>query len=201
MIDGTADRSEPLPSRPRYDRIDLVLTVKSAAESVPQFVARQARARVPSRVVQGALAKGQGTVAQIGQRNVRPLRYTALPVADLRKDLLDRIYVFVQNPIGWTEGEPDAEAVSVLRCLRRCHRQAASTLSTRRVPTDRHRSGASLRREARRLHLPSCPHHRNDIRSQPRPYPMSHRPPSESFLRDVVEVVQGAADEADVERS
>jgi hypothetical protein len=35
---------------------------------------------------------------------------TLHPVADLRKELQDRIYVFVQNPLDWTEGIPPAAA-------------------------------------------------------------------------------------------
>lgn len=203
MIDGTVERPEPLPSRPRYDRIDLVLTVKSAAEAFHN--SWFARLGLESRA--GWSKEPWQRVKALSRRLASGMsdHYDTLhPVADLRKDLLDRIYVFVQNPIGWTEGEPDADAkLACFDAFADAIAKRLLTLSTRRVWTDRarewraaydeRRDGSTFRR-ARIIG--------NRIFDPAAPIPdVTPSPARNLFLRDVVEVVQRAADEADVELS
>jgi hypothetical protein len=105
LIDRTVERIEPAESKPRYDRMDLVLAVKSAAEAFHN--AWFARLGLEPRA--GWSKEHWGRVKALSRRLATGMsdHYDTLhPVADLRKDLLDRIHVFVQNPLSWTEGDP-----------------------------------------------------------------------------------------------
>ena len=104
-IDVVIDRPEPATARPVYDRMNLVLAIRSAAdafhetwrprlglESKPSF-AKEHWTRV--KALSRRLAEGWAD------------QYDTLrPVADLRKELVERIYVFVQNPLRWEGQEP-----------------------------------------------------------------------------------------------
>ena len=99
-IDGVIERPEPATARPVYDRMKLVLAIRSAAdafheawrprlglESKPGF-AKEHWTRVK------ALSRRLGTGMDDEYDTLRP-------VADLRKELLEHIYVFVQKPLRW----------------------------------------------------------------------------------------------------
>ncbi len=129
---------------------------------------------------------------------------TLHPVADLRKDLLDRIYVFVQNPVGWTDDEPEPTAkLASFDAFADAIAKRLLGLSVRRVWKDRalewreaydeRRDGSTFRR-ARIIG--------NRIFDPAAPIPnITPSPERNLFLRDVVEIVQGAADEAGVDLS
>ena len=104
-IDVVIERPEPATACPVYDRMNLVLAIRSAAdafheawrprlglESKPGF-AKEHWTRVK------ALSRRLGT----GWKD----QYDTLrPVADLRKELVEHIYVFVQNPMRWDGLQP-----------------------------------------------------------------------------------------------
>ena len=104
-IDVVIARPEPATARPVYDRMNLVLAIRGAAdgfheawrprlglESKPGF-AKEHWTRV--KALSRRLAEGWAD------------QYDTLrPVADLRKELVERIYVFVQNPLRWEGKEP-----------------------------------------------------------------------------------------------
>jgi energy-coupling factor transporter ATP-binding protein EcfA2 len=104
-LDAVIERPELAEARPVYDRMNLVLAIRSAADAFhaawrpllglefkPGFVKEHwTRIKALSR----RLATGWAD------------EYDDLtPVADLRKELRDRIYVFVQNPLRWEGPEP-----------------------------------------------------------------------------------------------
>jgi hypothetical protein len=105
LIDKVVERPELVKVVPCYDRMNLVLAVKAAAESYhsswfPRLgldykagVGKEHWMRV--KALSRRLATGMAD------------HYDSLqPVADLRKELQDRIYVFVQNPVQWQGAEP-----------------------------------------------------------------------------------------------
>jgi hypothetical protein len=200
LIERTVERHEPMPSKPRYDRIDLVLAVKSAAEAFHN--SWFARLGLESQA--GWAKEPWQRVKALSRRLATGMsdHYDTLhPVADLRKDLLDRIYVFVQNPIGWTEGEPEAESkLASFDAFADAIAKRLLGLSTRRVWTDRapewreaydeRRDGSTFRRAriiGDRIVVPAAP--------VPDVTPSPER---NLFLRDVVDVVQAAASDVGV---
>ncbi len=104
-IDAVIERPEPAAARPVYDRMNLVLAIRGAAdafheawrpllglESKPGFT-KEHWTRVK------ALSRRLGTMGKDEYDNLKP-------VADLGAALKKRIYEFVQNPLSWEEGEP-----------------------------------------------------------------------------------------------
>jgi hypothetical protein len=105
LIDDVIERPEVVKVTPCYDRMNLVLAVKAAAEGFhdawfPRLgldykpgVGKEHWTRV--KALSRRLATGMADY------------YDSLqPVADLRKELQDRIYMFVQNPVKWRGPEP-----------------------------------------------------------------------------------------------
>ena len=104
-IDEVIERPELAAARPVYDRMNLVLAIRSAAdafherwrpllglESKPGF-AKEHWTRV--KALSRRLGTGMGDEYD-----------TLKPVADLRTKLQECIYVFVQNPLRWEGHEP-----------------------------------------------------------------------------------------------
>jgi len=113
LIEETVERPEAIQATPHYDRMNLVLAVKSAAESFhdawfPRLglefkpgVGKEHWTRV--KALSRRLATGMAD------------HYDSLqPVADLRKELQDRIYVFVQNPLRWGGKEPNDDEKQIV---------------------------------------------------------------------------------------
>lgn len=113
LIDEVIERPEVGKVVPCYDRMNLVLAVKGAAEAFhdawfPRLgldykpgVGKEHWTRV--KALSRRLATGMADY------------YDSLqPVADLRKELQDRIYVFVQNPVEWRGKEPADDQKQVI---------------------------------------------------------------------------------------
>ena len=103
-IDEVVERPELAAAGPVYDRMNLVLAIRSAADAFheawrprlglkPGFAKKEHWTRVK------ALSRRLGTRWADEYDTLRP-------VADLRKELMERIYVFFQNPLRWEGGEP-----------------------------------------------------------------------------------------------
>jgi hypothetical protein len=139
LIDEVVERPEPVQVAPCYDRMDLVLAVKAAAEGYhdawfPRLgldykpgVGKEHWTRV--KALSRRLATGMADC------------YDSLqPVADLRKELLNRIYVFVQNPVRWQGAEPaDDEKQTIFDALADAIGRRLLDLATQRVWKDRGR--------------------------------------------------------------
>ncbi len=112
-IDKVIERPERGKARPVYDRMNLVLAVKAAAEQFhdgwfPKLgldskpgIAKEHWTRIK------ALARRLATGMSDEYDSLRP-------VADLRKELVDRIYVFIQSPLKWEGGEPVEDEKQVI---------------------------------------------------------------------------------------
>lgn len=113
LIDEVVERPDVGKATPYYDRMNLVLAVKAAAEGFhdvwfPRLgldykpgVGKEHWTRV--KALSRRLATGMAD------------NYDSLqPVADLRKELQDRIYVFVQNPVKWKGPEPEDDEKQVI---------------------------------------------------------------------------------------
>jgi len=104
-IDGVIEKPQSAVARPVYDRTELVLVITGAAEGFHAgWLPRLGLKNIPG------IAKEHWTrVKALTRRLATGMadEYDTLqPVADLRKELRDRIYVFVQNPTEWEGPEP-----------------------------------------------------------------------------------------------
>jgi hypothetical protein len=200
LIELTVERQKPVDSKPHYDKMDLVLAVKSAAENFHN--AWFSRLGLEMRT--GWSKEHWTRVKALSRRLATGMadHYDTLhPVADLRRELLDRIYVFVQNPLGWTGDEPDeASKIVIFDRFADAIADRLLELSTRRVWRAKsgewqeayyeRNQGSTFRRAriiGRRIFDPAAPI--PDVTPSPE---------RNLFLRDVVEAVQQAADEIGV---
>jgi energy-coupling factor transporter ATP-binding protein EcfA2 len=132
-IEDVIVRPEHADSKPRYNRMNLVLAVKSAAENF--HAAWFARLGLEAR--SGSGKEHWTRIKALSRRLATGMadHYDTLhPVADLRKELQDRIYVLIQNPIGWTATEPeDDQKQLIFDALAEAIAGRMLTLSTERV--------------------------------------------------------------------
>lgn len=136
-IDRVIERPSPAASTPVYDRMNLVLGIQGAAAAFHGTW----RPMLGLEYKAGFAKEHWARVKALSRRLATGMadEYAWLrPVADLRKELAERIYVFVQNPLRWEGAEPDEEqkqqkydalAEAVSRRLR--------DLASRRVWTER----------------------------------------------------------------
>ena len=196
-IDQVIERPPSTKACPVYDRMNLALAIRSAAvafhetwrprlglESKPGF-AKEHWTRVK------ALNR---RLATMGKDEYESLR----PVADLRQELLDRIYVFIQNPLRWKDLEPlEEERQSKYDAFADSLGGRLLALSTRRVWRERidvwerayHESGRGSTFVRARIIG-------NDIYEPAAPVPdVTPSPDHNQFLREVVAEVEAAAAE------
>jgi hypothetical protein len=138
-IDGIVEKPAPVQAKPVYDRMNLVLAVKNAAESYHDaWWPRLGLAYKP-----GISKEHWKRIWALTRRLSTPGlgdEYDNLkPVADLRKQLQDRLYVLLQNPLRWNPAEPtdDAKKQQVFDGLAKALSAKMLDLATRRVRADR----------------------------------------------------------------
>ncbi|MCX8516879.1 MAG: hypothetical protein ORN29_02175 [Rhodoferax sp.] len=126
-------------AKPVYDRMNLVLAVKNAAESFHDtWWPRLGLAYKP-----GVGKEHWKRIWALSRRLSTPGfgdEYDNLkPVADLRKQLQDRLYVLLQNPLRWEPAEPtdDAQKEQVFDELANAISTKILDLATRRVRAER----------------------------------------------------------------
>jgi hypothetical protein len=200
VIDRIIERPERVDAHPVYDRMNLVLAIRSAAEAFHE--AWRPRLGLDSR---SGFAKEHWTrVKALSRRLASGMadEYDSLrPVADLRKELVERIYVFIQNPLRWEGPEPsDEEKQDIYDALADGMGKRLLELSTRRVwreragdwqgAYDKHGAGSTFVR-ARIIG--------DEIYKPAAPVPdVTPSPDRNQFLREAVAEVEAAAKELGV---
>ncbi|MER0203042.1 MAG: hypothetical protein DU480_04115 [Nitrosomonas sp.] len=138
-IDAIVEKPEPVLAIPVYDRMNLVLAVKNAAESFHDAW----WPRLGLDYKPGAGKEHWKRIWALSRRLSTPGRsdeYDNLkPVADLRKQLQDRLYVLLQNPLRWEPAEPtdDAHKQQVFDGLAKALSAKIQDFATRRVRAER----------------------------------------------------------------
>lgn len=138
-IDVIVEKPAPVLAQPVYDRMNLVLAVKNAAESFHDAW----RPRLGLDYKPGASKEHWKRIWALSRRLSTPGlgdEYGNLkPVADLRKQLQDRLYVLLQNPLRWEPAEPtdDAHKQQVFDGLAKALSVKTLDLATRRVRAER----------------------------------------------------------------
>lgn len=138
-IDAIVEKPEPVNEKPVYDRMNLVLAVKTAAESFHDVW----WPRLGLTFKPGVGKEHWKRIWALSRRLSTPGfadEYDNLkPVADLRKQLQDRLYVLLQNPIQWDPVEPtdDSHKQQVFDGLANALSAKILDLATRRVRGER----------------------------------------------------------------
>ena len=138
-VDRTVERPAPVEPKPVYDRMNLVLAVKSAAEGFHDaWWPRLGLASLP-----GAAKEHWKRVWALSRRLSTPGwsdEYADLkPVADLRQQLKSQLYVLLQNPVSWSHAEPTDDAIKqqVFDELAEALSGKIQEIATRRVRAER----------------------------------------------------------------
>jgi hypothetical protein len=138
-IDAIVEKPEPVSAKPVYDRMNLVLAVRNAAESFHDaWMPRLGLVTKP-----GISKEHWKRIWALSRRLSTPGlgdEYDDLkPVADLRKQLQDRMYVLLQNPLRWEPSEPtdDTQKQQVFDALANTLSTKILDLATRRVRAER----------------------------------------------------------------
>lgn len=131
MIDGIVERPKLSDSRPSYDRMNLVLAVRAAAESFHSGWRRR---------LEGADKEHWTRIKALSRRLATgPDHYDTLqPVADLRWELQQRLYVLLQNPVAWDGPEPtDDDKQRIFDDIAEDLSRRLLELASRRVKSER----------------------------------------------------------------
>ena len=196
-IDQVVEKPQPTEARPVYDRMNLALAIRSAAGAFQEAW----RPRLGLEFKPG-FAKEHWTRVKALNRRLAAMgkdEYDTLrPVADLRQELRDRIYVFIQNPVQWDGPEPSEEEMqSKYDALADNLSGRLLALSTRRVWRERINDWERAYQESGRgSTFVRARIIGNDIYEPAAPVPdvmPSHD--RNQFLREVVGEVEGAAEE------
>lgn len=196
-IDAVIERPEPAEARPVYDRINLVLAIRTAAEAFHETW----RPRLGLEFRAGFSKEHWTRVKALSRRLATGWadEYDSLrPIADLRKELVEGIYVFVQTPLRWEGPEPAEDQKQT------CFDSFADNLGrrllalcTRRVWHER----AEQWQDAYDKHGPRSTFVRariigDGIYEPAAPVPdVTPSPDRNQFLREVIAEVEGAAGE------
>lgn len=198
-IDVIVEKPAPVLAQPVYDRMNLVLAVKNAAESFHDAW----WPRLGLDYKPGVSKEHWKRIWALSRRLSTPGlgdEYDNLkPVADLRKQLQDRLYVLLQNPLRWTPAEPtdDAHKQQVFDGLANALSAKTLDLATRRVRAERMPEWQSAFNQSGRgssYARASIIGERIYERAAPIP-DVTPSPDRNSFLHEVAAVVESVCDE------
>ncbi len=191
------EQPEPAVARPVYDRMNLVLAIRAAADAFHEAW----RPRLGLELKPGFAKEHWTRVKALSRRLATGMRDdydTVRPIADLRKELVEGIYLFVQKPLRWKGPDPaddqkqacfDAFADNLSPrllevCTRRVWRERAAQWQD---AYDKHGTGSTFVR-ARIIG--------DEIYEAAAPVPdVTPSPDRNEFLREVITEVEKAADE------
>ncbi len=196
-IDSVIERPQQGAAHPVYDRVNLVLAIRSAASTFHETW----RPLLGLEHKAGFMKEHWTRVKALSRRLATGMadEYAWLrPVADLRKELMEQIFISIQNPIRWEGQDPSEEEKHVFYdALAGNIGKRLRELSTRRVWTersrdwqnayDKHGSGSTFLR-AQIIG--------DDIYEPAAPIPdVTPSPDRNLFLHEVLAEVQAAAED------
>lgn len=131
IIDGVVERPKPIDSRPIYDRMNLVLAVRDAAVAFNTGWRRR---------LEGIDKEPWQRVKALSRRFATGGDHydTLHPVADLKRELQQRLYVLLQNPMAWNGPEPtDDDKQRIYDAIAEDLSRRLLDLASRRVKSER----------------------------------------------------------------
>jgi hypothetical protein len=199
-IERIVDKPTPVAARPAYDRMNLVLAVKKAAESF--HGAWEARL---GRGYSAAITKEHWTrVKALSRRFAEQWadQYdTLMPVADLHRELKEAIYVFIQNPMDWQGSAPsDDEKQQIFDALADAISTRILNISGRRIGQERVQTWQKAFNESGRgSTFVRAAIIADGVYAQAAPVPtVAPTPDRNRFLHEVIEAVEAAAAEQNI---
>ncbi len=138
-LDAIVETPPPVMARPVYDRMNLVLAVKNAAESFHDAWWPRLGLDYKPGVGKEHWTRIKALSRRLGTPGFRDEYDNLKPVADLRKQLQDRLYVLLQNPLRWDPDEPsdDGHKQQVYDGLANALSARTGDLATRRIRAER----------------------------------------------------------------
>lgn len=198
-IDGIVAKPAPVQAKPIYDRMNLVLAVRNAAESFHDaWWPRLGLAYKPG-VSKEHWKRPWALCRRLGTPGREDEYDTLKPVADLNKQIKDHLYIFLQNPLRWEPAEPadDAEKQQVFDSLAKALSAKTLDLVARRVRAERMADWQTAFNQSG----PGSSFARatiigNQIYDRAAPIPdMTPSPDRNSFLHEVAELVESVCAE------
>ena len=199
-IHAVREMPEFVGSRPTYDRVNLVLSIKNAAEKFHQ----DWLARLGIHITPGIPKEHWTRVKALSRRLALGWadEYDTLkPVADLYRNLQNDIYVFVQNPVKWDGPEPqDDEKQQMFDQFAQAISVRILELASQRIVKDHvleWQDAYNLRGYGSTFQRATTI--RDDIYEKAAPVPdVAPSPDRNKFLHEVIDLVGEAAKELEV---
>lgn len=202
-IDAIVEKPAPVQAKPIYDRMNLVLAVKNAADGFHDTwwpilgltykpgVTKEHWKRI------WALSKRLATPGRVDEYD------TLRPIANLRNQLRDRLYVLLQNPVAWEPSEPtdDDQKLQVFDEIANALSAKMQDLASRRIRAERMQEWQSAFNQAGRgssFVRATIIGERIYDRAAPVP-DATPSPDRNSFLHEVAAVVDGVCQEKGAE--
>ncbi len=202
-IDKIVERPAAVEAKPTYDRMNLVLAVKNASEGFHDaWWPRLGLAQKPG-VGKEHWKRIWAMSRRLGTPGLADEYDNLKPVADLRKQLQDRLYILLQNPLQWTPTEPtdDAHKQQVFDGLANALSAKVVDLATRRVRAERMSDWqAAFNQSGRGSSYARASIIGTHIYERAAPIPdMTPSPDRNSFLHEVAAVVESVCVEGGAE--
>lgn len=200
-IDNIAERPETTEARPVYDRVNLVLAVREAAQSFHDSW----RGRLGVEFVPGTPKEHWTRIKALTRRLAEGWsnEYDTLkPVAELKRELEEQVYRMLQTPVRWTGPDPsEDEKQGAVDEFANAVAKEITALAARRIQTERARawrdaysqagSGSTFVR-ARIL--------ADDVYDRAAPVPgVTPSPDQNQFLHEVTQIVDAVAKDLGIE--
>lgn len=196
-IDQIVERPKPVSATPVYDLMNLSVAIHSAVTAF-----HEKWQPLLGLTTNPEIAKEHWTRVKALNRRLAAMgvdEYDTLrPVADLRTDLTEQIYSFIQNPVRWEGPEPsDEERQSKYDALADSLNRRVRELSTRRVWRERNNDwDRAYHLSGRGSTFVRANIIGNEIYHVAAPIPdVTPSPDRNQFLRDVVDQVKAAIKE------
>ena len=138
-IDVIIEKPAPVEAKPIYDRMNLVLAVKNAAEGFHDTWWPLLGLTYKPGVSKEHWKRIWALSRRLGTPGMKDEYDDLKPVANLRKQLKDRLYVLLQNPLRWEPAEPidDDQKLQVFDEIANALSTKMQDLATRRLRAER----------------------------------------------------------------
>ena len=139
VIDRIVERPEPVKAYPVYDSMNLSVAISKAAEGFRDAWWPRLGLEYKSAIPKEHWKRIWALSRRLATPNMADEYDNLKPVADLRKQLQERLFVLIQNPLRWEPLEPTDESakLQVFSTLAESMAKRVLDLSSRRVRTER----------------------------------------------------------------
>lgn len=197
-IDAIIERPQQAPVRPVYDRANLVLAIKAAAENFHDIWLPVLGIKTRPGMQKEHWTRIKALSRRLATPGWSDEYDTLKPVADLRIQLQHQIYLLIQNPISWDDDEPtDDEKQRTYEVLASNVSRRILELASRRIRVERHQEWQNAYDQSgvgstfTRAHIIA-----DQVYNRAAPVPdITPSPDRNQFLREVTSAIEAAAEE------